>query len=169
MHTQDARQILIAYDSSESARAAVREAAHLFRHRSVLVLTVWEPGLAALALSPPEFPGEAPTVPPELVEEMDRAMLDHASAVAHEGAELARSLGLASESMVIPEEMDVPEAIAKVAHDRDVQAVVTGTRGLSGLKSRILGSTSHGVIQHCRKPVLVVHADGDAHESRRSD
>jgi nucleotide-binding universal stress UspA family protein len=154
---------LIAYDGSEPARAAVREAAHLFGHHSVLVLTVWEPGLAALAAMPPEFPGEAPTVPPELIEEMDRAMLDHASAVAHEGAELARSLGLASESMVIPEEVNVPEAIVKVAHDRDVQAVVTGRRGLSRLKSRILGSASQGVIEHCRKPVLVVRAEGDAH------
>jgi nucleotide-binding universal stress UspA family protein len=162
VHAQDARQILIAYDGSEPARAAVREAAHLLGHHSVLVLTVWEPGLAALALSPPQFPGETPIVPPEMVEEMDRTMLDHASAVAQEGAELARSLGLAAESMVIPDEVNVPEAIAKIAHERDVQAVVTGTRGISGLKSRILGSTSHGVIEHCRKPVLVVHAESDA-------
>jgi nucleotide-binding universal stress UspA family protein len=161
VQAQDARQVLIAYDGSEPARAAVREAAHLFGHRAVLVLTVWEPGLAALTLAPPQVPGETPTVPPELVEEVDRTMLEHASAVAQEGAELSRSLGLASESMVIPDEVNVPEAIAKVAHERDVQAVVIGTRGLSGLKARILGSTSHGVIQHCRKPVLVVHAAGD--------
>jgi nucleotide-binding universal stress UspA family protein len=163
VQARDARQVLIAYDGSEPARAAVREAAHLLGHRSVLVLTVWEPGLAALTLAPPRFPGDSPTVPPELVEEVDRTMLEHASAVAQEGAELARSLGLASESMVIPDEVNVPESIAKVAHETDVQAVVTGTRGLSGLKSRLLGSTSHGVIQHCRKPVLVVHAEGDAH------
>jgi nucleotide-binding universal stress UspA family protein len=161
MHAQDARQVLIAYDGSEPARAAVRETAHLFRHRGVLILTVWEPGLAALALAPPQIPGETPAVPPELVEEMDRTMLEHATAVAHEGTELARSLGLASESMVIPDEVNVAEEIAKVAHERDVQAVVTGTRGLSGLKSRILGSTSHGVIQHCRKPVLVVRSESD--------
>lgn len=128
----------------------------------MLVLTVWEPGLAALSLVPPQFPGDTPTVPPELVEEIDRTMMEHASAVAHEGAELARSLGLASESIVIPDEVNVPEAIAKVAHERDVQAVITGTRGLAGLKSRILGSTSRGVIEHCRKPVLVVRAASEA-------
>jgi nucleotide-binding universal stress UspA family protein len=159
---QDARQILVAYDGSEPARAAVREAAHLFRHRSVLVLTVWEPGLPTLALTPPQFPGDAPMVAPELVEEMDRSMHDHAAAVAKEGAELARSLGLAAEAMVIPDEVNVAEAIARVAQDRDVQAVVTGTRGLSGLKSRILGSTSQGLIHHCHKPVLVVRAESDA-------
>jgi nucleotide-binding universal stress UspA family protein len=159
---EDARQILIAYDGSEPARAAVREAAHLFHHRSMLVLTVWEPGLGALSLAPAQFPGDGPMVPPEFVEEVDRTMMEHASSVAHEGAELARSLGLAAESMVIPDEVNVPEAIAKAAHERDVQAVITGTRGLAGLRSRILGSTSRGVIEHCRKPVLVVHAEGEA-------
>jgi nucleotide-binding universal stress UspA family protein len=161
---EDARQILIAYDGSEPSRAAVREAAHLFRHRSMLILTVWEPGLAALSLAPAQFPGEGPIVPPELVEEVDLKMMDHASAVAHEGAELARSLGLAAEPMVIPDEVNVPEVIAKVAHDRDVQAVITGTRGLAGIRSRILGSTSRGVIEHCRKPVVVVHADGEGED-----
>jgi hypothetical protein len=117
VQAQDARQVLIAYDGSEPARAAVRETAHLFQHRAVLALTVWEPGLALLALVPPELPGQAPIVPPELVEELDRTMFDHASAVAHEGAELARSLGLTSDSIVIPEEVNVPEAIAKVAHE----------------------------------------------------
>jgi nucleotide-binding universal stress UspA family protein len=161
VQAQDARQVLIAYDGSEPARAAVRETAHLFGHCVVLVLTVWEPGLAMLALASPGLPGEQPTVPFELAEKLDRTMLEHASAVAHEGAELARSLGLASESMAIPDEVNVPEEIAKVAHERDVQAVVIGRRGLSGLKAMILGSTSQGVINHCRKPVLVVRSEGE--------
>ena len=43
--------VLIAYDGSDTARRAVREAAKLFGSRQVLVVTVWEPGLAmAVAL-----------------------------------------------------------------------------------------------------------------------
>ena len=38
--------VLIAYDGSDTARRAVREAAKLFGSRQVLVVTVWEPGLA---------------------------------------------------------------------------------------------------------------------------
>ena len=37
---------MIAYDGSDTARRAVREAGKLFGSRQVLVVTVWEPALA---------------------------------------------------------------------------------------------------------------------------
>ena len=39
--------VLIAYDGSDTARHAVREAARLLGSREVLVVTIWEPALAA--------------------------------------------------------------------------------------------------------------------------
>ena len=38
--------VLIAYDGSDTARRAVREAGKLFGSRQALVVTVWEPALA---------------------------------------------------------------------------------------------------------------------------
>ena len=38
--------VLIAYDGSDTAGRAVREAGKLFGSRPVLVVTVWEPALA---------------------------------------------------------------------------------------------------------------------------
>ena len=45
MNTADP-PVLIAYDGSDTAGRAVREAAKLFGSRPVLVVTVWEPALA---------------------------------------------------------------------------------------------------------------------------
>ena len=43
-----AAPVLIGYDGSEVARAAVRHAAELFAGRPAVLATVWEPGLAAI-------------------------------------------------------------------------------------------------------------------------
>jgi nucleotide-binding universal stress UspA family protein len=37
--------------------------------------------------------------------------------------------------------------------------VVVGTRGLSGVRSAVLGSVSHHVAQHVATPVLIVPGD----------
>ena len=51
--------VLIAYDGSDTARRAVREAGKLFGSRQALVVTVWEPGLAYVAEIPMGDAGHA--------------------------------------------------------------------------------------------------------------
>jgi nucleotide-binding universal stress UspA family protein len=161
MHASVARPVVVAYDGSPESKAALRETAHLLGHRTVIVATVWEPGLADLAVA-----GAAPVpgmmssmADPAMSVELDRAMRDHAERVAGEGAQYARSLGLAAEPHAVPDEVNVPETIAEIADELDAQVVVVGSRGISGMRSRLLGSTSHGVLSHCRRPVLVVRAE----------
>jgi nucleotide-binding universal stress UspA family protein len=41
---------------------------------------------------------------------------------------------------------------------------VLGTRGLTGVKSLLLGSVSHAVLQHADRPVIIVPSPETARE-----
>ena len=161
--------MVIAYDGSEVAKAAVRYAAGLFPgHRAVLV-TVWEPALALLPMGPPDALGTTPIpTDPETVEAVDQAQREHATRVAGEGAELARSLGLAAEAHAVADERDVADTVLDLAREQGAAAVVVGSHGISGLRTRLLGGVSRKLIRHSELPVLVTRG-GDARDSADPD
>jgi nucleotide-binding universal stress UspA family protein len=155
----DTRPVLVAYDASAEARAALREAAALFGHRPLIVVSVWEPGLAAMTMAPP--PGEVGMgyMPdPTDVAAVDRAQSHHATEAAEAGASVARGLGVTAEALAVPDSVDVAETLASIAEERDAAAVVVGSRGLGAIKARLLGSTSRKLLAHTQRPVLVVRA-----------
>ena len=157
-----AAPILIAYDGSEVSRAAVRHAAELFAGRPAVVATVWEPGLASVmgALPDPGGLGAAPLADPATVEAIDSVQREHASTVAADGAERARSAGLAAEPQAVPDALDVADTLIDIARERGAAVVVVGTHGISGLRSHLLGSVSRKLIDHCDRPVLVIREHG---------
>jgi nucleotide-binding universal stress UspA family protein len=151
--------ILIAFDGSELAAEAVRQAAVLFPASPAVVVTVWEPGLGAMDALAPGLEVAGPLargVDPSVVSEVDHAVEDRAALVAQEGARLGRSLGLQAEALAIADELKIGTTIADVAAQRSAAAVVIGSHGLSGLRSRLFGSTSRDVLAHCRVPVIMV-------------
>jgi nucleotide-binding universal stress UspA family protein len=127
---REAAPVLIAYDGSEVSRAAVRHAAELFPGRPAVLATVWEPGLAAVPVGLPA-----------------------------DGAEFARSLGLVGEPQAVPDEVDVADTLVDIARERGAAVVVVGSHGISGLRTRLLGSVSRKLIEHCDRPVLVIRDD----------
>lgn len=152
------------YDGSDTARQAVRGAAKLFGSRQVLVVTVWEPGLAyeAVPTAGAEMsPVEMSPVPVDIeaAREVDEEIHQRASRTAQEGAELAQSLGLRPQGLAVAEEVHVADAIVGLARKREVAAIVVGSRGLTGLRARLEGSTSNAVLRHASCPVIVVHDD----------
>jgi nucleotide-binding universal stress UspA family protein len=154
------KPILVAYDGSPAARHAIEEAAALLGPRPALIATIWEPGLAFAAVAPPtgiDMP--IGTMSVETALEVDELERDHARRVAGEGAALARSHGFDAEPIAVPDQVNVTETLVEIARERDVAAVVVGTRGLTGLRSRLMGSTSQGLVRHSSRPVLVVHRE----------
>jgi nucleotide-binding universal stress UspA family protein len=157
------RAILIAYDGSEPARAAVREAGALFAPARALVLTVWEPGLSQVMLMPDATGMGGTMLPydPSVAREVEQASEEHAQQVAQDGARLAREVGLDAQAIIAEDSMSPQDAIVAAAEQHDAPAIVIGSRGLRGLRSKLLGSTSAHVLQHALRPVVVVRHPDD--------
>jgi nucleotide-binding universal stress UspA family protein len=152
----DERPVLVAYDGSAESRAAVRSAVTLFPGRRLIVMTVWEPGLAmALASSSAAGP-RSPSA--EMTAEIAHVERDQAAQAAVAGAEFARELGATAESLPITNETNVTGVIASEADRHDACAVVVGSRGLGLVRAPLLGSTTQGLLRHTRRPVMVVRA-----------
>jgi nucleotide-binding universal stress UspA family protein len=157
----DARPAVVAFDGSAEARAAVAAAVELFAGRTLVIVSVWEPGLA-LALAPTRDLTGVGYPPPtaEEVQALDRVQHDHAVEMAEAGAALARELGATAEPDPVADEVHVADTIAAVADRVDACAIVVGSRGLGRVRSRLFGSTSRAVLQRGGRPVLVVKAPG---------
>ena len=155
--------ILIAYDGSEPARAAVREAGALFAPARALVLTVWEPGLTQVMLMPDATGMGGTMLPydPGVARDIERASEEHALEVAADGARLASEVGLDASAITAADDLTPQDAIVAAAEQHAARAIVIGSRGLRGLKSKLLGSTSAHVLQHAQRPVVVVRHPDD--------
>jgi nucleotide-binding universal stress UspA family protein len=124
----------------------VRGAALLRGHRAT-VLTVWSPfDTAALGLS-----GGV-----EDMQESDAAGRLHAEHQAEAGARLAIELGFDAEPRTVDRRTTIAAAILGVADALDATAILMGSRGLTGVKSLLLGSVSRAVIQQAVRTVIVV-------------
>jgi nucleotide-binding universal stress UspA family protein len=145
--------VLICYDGSPDARAAIEHAGELLAGDSATVLTVWEPFVEVLARTPSGFGLAGGMVQ---IDEIDDATEQSALDRAEEGAALARQAGLDADARVCPQQTSVAAAILSVAEDLGADAIVMGSRGLTGVKSMLLGSVSHAVIQHADRAVIVV-------------
>lgn len=149
----DTRPVLIAYDGSDFAKAAIVEAARqLLPGREAIVLTVREPmeSIPFLGIGGAAVDQAAVDT---IVAETERG----AEQVSEEGARLAREAGLAASALV---ETGVPvwRRVVEVAQERDVGLMVLGSRGRSGLSYVLLGSVATAVAQHSKRSVLIVHA-----------
>ena len=145
--------VLLCYDGSEGAREAITVAGQLLASREALVLHVVE------SLSPAVFYGAGgdATSPPEGEVPLHVDSVEAARRLASEGVEAARAAGFDAAPLVDVTPGAAALRIANVADEYKASAIVVGARGLSKLRSIVLGSVSHEVVQYSKRPVLVVH------------
>lgn len=121
------KPILLAYDGSEGARSAIEAAGRLFPEHPAVVVSVWHSAAAASAASLIAIPAGVAT---NAYEQLDKESERQATEKAHEGV--------------------------AAADQADAQAIVVGSRGLSAVKSALLGSVANGVVHHSTRPVVVI-------------
>ncbi|MGO9497920.1 MAG: universal stress protein [Solirubrobacteraceae bacterium] len=151
--------ILIAYDGSADAQAAIDRAGELMKGQPATILTVWEPLSDVVART-----GAGMAIGDVDFETADRSSQDQARQRAEEGAERAQRAGLKPRARTSAREHSIAETILAQADDMGASGIVMGSRGLTGLKSILLGSVSHGVVQHADRPVVVVPSPAVASE-----
>lgn len=157
--------ILIGYDGSDDSKAAIRQTAELLPGAQVTVLTVWQPFAQLMMRSSPGLMPPAGIIDQE---EIDDASERNAQTKAQEGAQLAHDAGLDAQTHTCVQETTTSRAILQQANTIGATTIVVGSRGLTGLKSMLLGSVSHGVLHDADLPVLVVPSPEVARERRDS-
>lgn len=128
--------ILVGYDGSDPARAAITFAAEHLTSRPLLVAHAWR--MPALLTVPPET---APHVESELSEE---------------GAALARDAGLGATPVTLDDTHGQWRSLLAAAEEREAAAILVGSRGRGAITSTVLGSVASGLVHAAARPVLVV-------------
>ena len=149
MSVEDPRgPLILCYDGSEAAERAIRIAPVLVgRGRAARVFYAYKPTERSLGVAQGITGGrvDAPV---------------HGEADAHDivdrGVAIARDAGFDAEALLLVADRRTAELIAATAEELDAPAIVIGQRGISGLKSAVLGSVSREVVNAYHRPVVVV-------------
>ncbi len=148
-------KLLICYDGSSDARAAIVGAGKLFPGSSATVLVIWETVLEAMTRTGAMGVGYGLSGPYG-DDGTDTALKQLAHETANEGVHRANAAGLAAQPRIVNRRDAIAADILATAAEEDADAIVLGTRGRSAMKSLMLGSVSAAVLHHADLPVLVI-------------
>jgi nucleotide-binding universal stress UspA family protein len=142
--------ILLCYDGSDDARAAIDAAASVLGEREAVAVCFWQP----FALVANRFSVNILELiqDPASVNEREGLL---AQQLAQEGAELASHAGFQAEGRGIEVSVPIDEAIIAYAAQIDAPLIVLGSRGRSRISSMLLGDVAHDVVQRSDRPVFL--------------
>ena len=142
------RRIVLGYDGSEGADAAVRWCQTVAPLLDAEVIAVGAVDLVPfIGLPPVSTPVSGATV--DRIEESTQATLD-------EGIAPLRNEGIACRAMV--RTGNPGEVLIQVATEEDADLIVVGRRGRGGFAEMLLGSVPHALAHHCTRPLVIIPA-----------
>ena len=137
-----ARDLIVGYDDSDGARAALDVAIQLAGELGDRIVI-------AFGYEPPGDMGEELTAARAAVREVGER-------VAHHALSRATVAGVEAELAVI--DARPVDALLELADARDARMIIVGSYGESPIKGAILGSTPHKLLHLADRPVLAVPA-----------
>ncbi len=143
------KPVLFCYDGSDGSKTALTAAVEWIKPADAVVLTVWTPAAILLARAGSfivAIPNEG---------EVDEQEAASAQQIAEEGAAGARRRGYNAIARVAQAGESVARTIDEVAEDLDAGLIVCGQRGRGAVGSALLGSVSHALAAHTKRPVLI--------------
>jgi len=144
------RPLLVCYDGSEGARAALDVTVQLFPGHEAIVACYWQPFAKSgkrFGMHILELVQNAASIN-EQEEQLARQ-------VAEDGAALVRAGGLSVEGRAVQIDASVDEAIIAHAEEIDALTIVLGSRSRERIRSLLLGDIANEVVQRATRPVLV--------------
>lgn len=151
--------IMIAYDGSENADRAIDYAGRFLASHRAYVVTAWESGVHQSARLSALSCGMQPVLDSVVDQDIDDALHDDARQRNSRGVQRAKEAGLVAEGRLAEVDSTIWGALVGAADTLEVDILVTGTRGSSGLRALLHSSVAEHVLKHCHRPVLVVPAD----------
>jgi nucleotide-binding universal stress UspA family protein len=143
------KPVLFCYDGSDGSKTALRAAIDLIKPADAVVLVVWTPAEVQLARAGSflvAVPNEG---------EIDSEEAAAASRIAEEGAAGARERGYNASARIAQSDESVAKTIDEIAQEIDAGLIVCGQRGRGLITGALLGSVSHALASHTKRPVLI--------------
>lgn len=152
------KRLLVAYDSSDQANAALDVAIALARSERASIVAAYALDLdAELGRVGAAF-HYTPASAARMLREDARAILEAAAA-------RAQRAGLQIETKFV--DAPVVRGLVEYARRARAETIVVGSHGRSGLPRLILGSVAEGLMRHATVPVLVVRTPAAPQRAKR--
>ncbi len=148
MNSSIFRKIMLATDGSESARKAVNSAIEIAKSSNAKLYAVHVIALGDYYSS----------MPLSIDAEWIKAMEEHLRIQGKEATDYVENAGRAANVEVEPVILEGNPAneIVDFAEKNDIDLIVMGTQGKTGIQRFLIGSVAENVVRHSIKTVLVV-------------
>ena len=142
-------KVLVAIDGSKESMDAAEYALEMTKkfNAELIALTVIRLPLSSYGLSSAKNELKRPKEKEEILE--SKQWFDNLSKKAQQG-------NIRMKTETINSQMSIEGEIVEYAEHHDIDLIIMGTKGSSGFKKLLLGSTASGVITYATCPVMIV-------------